>query len=271
MKKYHVLGDIPGEPFPVKEGNKYRYINYRGEQVTPAVYDEAYPFNDGLAAVSLFGKYGYINIKDKPIISFQYLNAGKYAEGYAPVMNTSGWGYINKKGQTLIEFIYQDAHEFSEGLASVKSDGKYHFINGDGSVALPGRYSWAGSFKSGIALVEMDNGYAFIDGGGKVLLEGIDYNLVKEYRDTYPYSVTNLLELYEGIKNRKKIPVNPESIILIQEARLRKGRAAELANLLEVILQQKNDFIYNKHYEEAARLRRVEVALLTDIKRFLER
>jgi hypothetical protein len=79
------------------------------------------------------------------------------------------------------------------------------------------------------------------------------------------------LDLYEGIKARKKIPVHPESIILIQEARLRKGRAAELANLLEVILQQKNDCIYNKQYEEAARLRSIEVALITDIKRFLKR
>jgi len=271
MKKYHVLGDIPGEPFPVKEGNKYRFINYMGEQITPAVYDKAYPFNDGLAAVSLNGKYGYIDIKNKPIIPFQYLNAGKYAEGYAPVMNNSGWGYINKKGQTLIEFIYQDAHEFSEGLASVKSDGKYHFINGDGNVALAERYLWAGSFKSGMALVEMENGYAFIDGGGKVLIEGIDYNLVKEYRDTYPYSTTDLLELYEGIRTRKKIPVSQENIILIQEARLRKGRAAELANLLQVILQQKNDCIYKKQYEEVARLRGIEVAIVTDIKKILKR
>lgn len=50
-----------------------------------------------------------------------------------------------------------------------------------------------------------------------------------------------------------------------------KGRAAELANLLETILQRKNDCNYNKQYEEAARLRSIEVALLTDIKRFLKR
>lgn len=271
MKKYHFLGKLSEEAYPSLDGSKYRYINYRGEQVTPAVYDEAYPFNDGLAAVSLVGRYGYIDIKDKRIIPFQYLNAGKYAEGYAPVENTSGWGYINKRGQTLIEFIYQDAHEFSEGLASVKSDGKYYFINGDGNVALPDRYIWAGSFKNGIALVEKDNGYAFIDGGGKILLEGIDYNLVKEYRDTYPYSTTNLVELYEGLKTRKKTPISLENVTLIQEARLKKGRAAELANLLEIILQQKNDSLYNKQYNEAARLRSIEIALVTDIKRFLKK
>jgi len=271
MKKYHVLGGISGELFPVKAGNKYRYIDYRGEQVIPAVYDKAFPFNDGLAVVSLNGKYGLIDKKDHIVIPFQYQDAGIYSEGYLPVKKGGGWGYINKNEKTLIEFIYEHAHEFSEGLAAVKSDGKYFFINGDANVAIAERYSWAGSFKGGIALVEKEDGYAFISIGGQILLDKLDFNLVKEYRLTYPYSITNLLELYEGIKYRKKIQGSPEALILIQEARLHKGLIAEMANLLEITIRQKNDSIYNRKFEAAATLRSAEVSLIAEIKKLLKR
>jgi hypothetical protein len=270
-EKYHVLGGISGELFPVKIGKYYGFINYRGALVIPAKYDSAQPFNDGLAAVSINGEYGFIDNKGKTIIPFVYQDAGVYSEGYIAVKKYDGWGYINGKGKTLIEFIYQDAHEFSEGLAAVKSDGKYFFINGDANVAIAERYSWAGSFKGGIALVEIDNPYAFISSGGKILLDKIDFNLVKEYRLAYPYSITNLLELYEGIRYGKKIQGSPEALILIQEARLQKGFIAEMANLLEITIRQKNDSIYNRKFEAAAILRSAEVSLTAEIKKLLKR
>ena len=64
---------------------------------------------------------------------------------------------------------------------------------------------------------------------------------------------------------------SPETLILIQEARLHQGRAAELATLLEFNVDHKNACIAQKRYEDAARYRSNEVELVREIKILLKR
>lgn len=53
-----------------------------------------------MAAVKLNGKAGFINTKGKEVIPFVYDDADSFSEGLAPVKNNELWGFINKKKQT---------------------------------------------------------------------------------------------------------------------------------------------------------------------------
>lgn len=64
---------------------------------------------------------------------------------------------------------------------------------------------------------------------------------------------------------------SPETLIIIQEAKLHQGRAAELATLLEFNVNQKNISISELRYEDAARFRSNEVELVREIKKLLKR
>lgn len=64
---------------------------------------------------------------------------------------------------------------------------------------------------------------------------------------------------------------SPETLILIQEAKLLQGRGAELATLLEFNVNQKNICISELRYEDAARFRSNEVDLVREIKKLMKR
>lgn len=54
--------------FPVYDGERYGYINDRGEMAVPFRYDKAEMFREGLAAVQRNGKWGFIDQKGNEVI-----------------------------------------------------------------------------------------------------------------------------------------------------------------------------------------------------------
>ena len=60
------------ELLSVPMGEKWGYINLKGEVVIPPQYDEAYLFSDGIACVMIDGKYGFINKIGETVIPCNY-------------------------------------------------------------------------------------------------------------------------------------------------------------------------------------------------------
>lgn len=58
------------------------------------------------------GKSGYIDIDGKTVIPFIYDFAFYFFEGLAAVKKDGKWGYINPSGETVIPFIYDEANYF---------------------------------------------------------------------------------------------------------------------------------------------------------------
>jgi hypothetical protein len=84
------------------------------------VFDEVEAFSEGLAKVKLGDKYGYVNTKGERVIPATYREAKDFTEGMAAV-STDGtsWGYIDKSGKVVISEKYLEANSFSNGLAKV--------------------------------------------------------------------------------------------------------------------------------------------------------
>ena len=98
------------------------YIDKTGEIVIPCIYEDGYPFNDGLARVKKDGK----------------------------------WGYINTAGETVIPFEYDSAYGSGNGIASVGKDGKYGLVNYNNDIVLPLEYDDISGVVDGVVYAVKD-------------------------------------------------------------------------------------------------------------------
>ena len=95
------------ELVPVRMGEKFGYVNLKGEMVIPAQFDGALEFHDGLACVECEDKRGFINKQGELCIPCRYVNTGRFDGEYC--MAAFEWGsqgLINRKGDFVIEPIY---------------------------------------------------------------------------------------------------------------------------------------------------------------------
>lgn len=171
--------------FPARQGEKWGYINQKGEVVIDFLFDEALPFSDGLACVRKdhdnSRKWGFIDVTGKTITGFQYDGASSFSDGLALVTIGVGRGakkgFADKKGECVIEPRFFHALSFSEGLALVglmdeKGNVKYGFIDHKGDVIIDCQYRDARSFSEGLAAVSIDADlWGFIDSKGSMIIQ----------------------------------------------------------------------------------------------------
>lgn len=101
---------------------KWGYKKVTGEMLTDFVYDEAWPFSDGMAVVGKkneFGemKYGYINRQGKLVIPFTFsVLPGNFHSGLAKVepknKNEFEYAFINKKGEAVLKQTLADVSRY---------------------------------------------------------------------------------------------------------------------------------------------------------------
>lgn len=134
---------------------KIGYIDKTGRQVIPPQYEDAFPFREGLAAVTVAGKFGYIDRTGKMVIPPQFETVGPFCEGLAYAETGEKRGFIDKSGQMVIkgeEFVW--ARGFSEGLAPAQGkNDKYGYIDKTGKFAIPPQFDRVGDFSEGLAAV----------------------------------------------------------------------------------------------------------------------
>ena len=182
--------DTEHELIDIEKNGKWGYINKKGEEVIPFIYDEIWSYSEGLAFVKKDGKWGYINKKGEEVIPFIYDEIWSYSEGLAFVKKDGKWGSIDRNGKEVIPFIYDNVKDgFSEGLACVKKDGKYGFINKKGKEVIPFIYDNIWSFSEGVASVKKDGKWGSIDRKGKEVI---------------PFIYDNIWSFSEGLASVKK-------------------------------------------------------------------
>ena len=195
-----------------KLNGKWGYIDKSGKEVIPFTYDDAYPFENGVALI-LIKKgsqeytsccYGIIDKTGKEIVPPKFRSASDFSEGMAKIgAGSSLWksGYIDATGKIVIPTNYADAENFSEGLAAVGYDPdidknmakgyinteKYGFIDKTGKVVIPFKYWRAGDFGDGLAPVapfDEKLGWGYIDKNGNKVIE-FKYDDAKEFNDGF--------------------------------------------------------------------------------------
>lgn len=114
--------EFPSKLLPVLQGDRWGYVDARGQMSINPLYDAAGVFSEGLAAVQIDGKYGYIDEGGNIVIEPRFEFASEFSESLALVLvggESKGYGYIDKQGKLVISARFRGADNFHEGLAAV--------------------------------------------------------------------------------------------------------------------------------------------------------
>lgn len=161
--------------FCIYDGKKYGFTNDRGNEITPYMYDYAYPLSEGLACVRLDEKYGFIDHKGNMVIPFTYDKASPFSEGLAYFAAGDKYGFIDKNGDVVFFLNCDSVSSFKEGLAYFSDGGKYGYINKKGEVEIKPIYDDAGYFQDGLAKVRVGLKLGVIDKNGREIVQA-DYD-----------------------------------------------------------------------------------------------
>lgn len=197
------------ELIPVKSGEKWGYINKKGEYVINPQFENVFFFRDGLALVEASdGKLGFIGKDGKYKIAAQFMAATPFFEGLAFVVSEGGYpvcidksgktmfelkqaeivfafsdglalfcnenldcGFVDKSGKVVVNPQFDDARPFSEGLAAVERDGKWGFIDKTGKIVINPQFEKVGDFVKGKAIFATDDDkFGYIDTKGNYVI-----------------------------------------------------------------------------------------------------
>jgi hypothetical protein len=186
--KYRICGNAREGLVCVEnsETGKYGFVDLKGHNIVPCIYDRVRDFSDGLCVVykdlkpgylSENNTFGYIDTKGRKVIpeifndcTSQYsltllVDGGPREEhdfinGYAIayiVKNDKPYGtMIGKNGKPLTGFDFENQriHRFSCGLAAFENHmNKWGFYNSKGETIVPAKYDFISDFKEDIAVV----------------------------------------------------------------------------------------------------------------------
>ena len=145
-----------------KENDKYGLLDFAGNKITDAEYDEISSLQDkyGEILVKKNNKYGVINIKGTQLVSCRYdyvkgdgfVKDGSYKDGGYIIGNKTKdgytYGYVDKKGNVVVDYIYDDGTEQnSYGFVSVKKDGLWGSIDKNGKTVIEPKYNLENNLK----------------------------------------------------------------------------------------------------------------------------
>ena len=219
---------------PVRMGEKFGYINLKGEVVIPAQFDGADFFKNGLANVEINEEYGFINLLGDIVIpcKFSYVTDFSH-DGYCEVTIAEGrMGLIDRNGVFIIPPTYQYLHHFGNGIcmaenesylrglvspngvivkfqfdnvysignAYILSSEKYGLANNNGIVVYPKYDKISGYLTDDIFGVRLDDKYGLIDINGKILAPIIYEEPFRLYEEQWAWSY---LYGHKVIFNRK--------------------------------------------------------------------
>lgn len=213
----HSGSNVDYDLIPVITGERYGYINPKGEYVINPQFKNADVFRDGRARVQdMKGNYGFIDKQGNYVIQPEYKEATSFYDGTAWVVKQEGYPMaIQTDGKCFLEA--KDVYEaciFSEGLAIFSKrceDGnrRLGFMDKKGNVIIEPTFAYAYPFKNGLAAVMNENKkWGYINKKGEIV---IDYQFDKAYPFWNHKQAIVSLHSQEGtIDTKGKFIINPQ-------------------------------------------------------------
>jgi hypothetical protein len=160
---------------PVKQNEKWGYLNTAGKLAIPAKYDKVTQFNNGYAAAQRDGKFYVLdkNGMEIPVEVPNLADLNNFSEKLASFKTTDGLvGFIDSSGKVAIQAQFQNAGDFYGGIAWAKnSSGMVGYINPQGKWILEPQYETGKDFntESGLARVKTGDKWAYVNKAGEII------------------------------------------------------------------------------------------------------
>ena len=212
--------DLNTDLLPVKAGEKWGYVNQKGEYIINPQFDMASPFIDGRACVLVNDKYGFIDEKGQYVVHPKYKNATNFSEDRAWVVEEGkAPTLIDKDGKELFDMKeIESAFPFYDGLAKVRvlaDDGSslFGYINKKGEYVVNPAYGSADNFSEGLASVSGKKIKGYINKAGKVMVNDTIFKYAECFHDGYAIvgvDDKDWLTSYGVIDRNGKFVINPQ-------------------------------------------------------------
>lgn len=95
-----------------------------------------FPGSEGLFGALMGEKFGYINTKGDTIIDPVFDQVKPFSEGFAEVRKGRQWGYVNPNNEMAIPLSFEKVEPFTNGVAIVAKEGRFNLINQQGKMLL---------------------------------------------------------------------------------------------------------------------------------------
>lgn len=116
----------------VKKKDKYYMVDKEGKQVGENTYEDACVFEGyNVTAVKNDGKWGFVFNSGKEFMKPTYDEAKPFNQGLAPVKKDFYWGYIDVNKKMVIKPSFDDAKCFADNMAPILKDGYWKYIKLD--------------------------------------------------------------------------------------------------------------------------------------------
>ncbi|MDZ7739205.1 MAG: WG repeat-containing protein [Bacteroidales bacterium] len=177
-RKGNILSDTPRKMTIFYEGlaafkmnGKYGFINKNHEWEILPVYDQVWPFRNGLAKVKKRGQWIYVDRQGEEIYDIALDHTGYNREGLLFKKNRDQrWGLVNADEDWIISPVFEDIKNFSEGLAPVKINDRWGYINREGDIIIEPAYDDAFVFAHGLGCVEKNGRYGCVNISGQMVI-----------------------------------------------------------------------------------------------------
>lgn len=158
--------------YSLQNSRQQGFLDFQGNEVTPAKYERVNFFSEGLAAVKEAAGYRYIDESGESVFANHFEYAGAFLDGVAPVRANNFYGLLSRSGQMVTRLEFPQMGHNSEGKILAKDRfGKYGYLNPEGKWVIPGKYSDAGNFSEGLAAVYHQGKWGFIDAAGNQVID----------------------------------------------------------------------------------------------------
>ena len=115
--------------YPASRGDRWGFINARGEFAIAASYDQVLDFAEGRAAVRVGRQWGFIDTHGKAVCAPQFDGVRSYSDGMANVRVNGSLAYVDLACQMAISpHRSWEFSDFSDGLALIVPSGGPGFL-----------------------------------------------------------------------------------------------------------------------------------------------
>lgn len=159
---------------PIRQGDKWGYMNAQGKVAIPAKFDKVTGFAGG-HAVGTINKTAYIldTQGKESALEAGVVEVREFSEGLAPYRSADKkFGFVDGSGKVTIKSQFESVGYFSDGLAWAKtSDGKVGYINKTGEWAIKPQFTAGKDFdaSTGLARVKTGDSWGYVTKQGEAL------------------------------------------------------------------------------------------------------
>ncbi len=172
---------------PIRQGEKWGYLNAEGKLAIPAKYDHVTGFSDNHAVATLNKNFIILNTsgEESPVEGSGVLDVKEFSEGLAPIKaSDKKFGYVDASGKIVVKPQFESVGYFVDGLAWAKtSDDKVGYVNKTGEWVIKPQFSVGKEFDSstGLARVKTGDVWGYVNKSGEVIK--VDTELWGDFSD----------------------------------------------------------------------------------------